>query len=273
MTWLKTLTAAAIKKCDVEEEFVLMLLTSFVSLEPILILCSDSNYIESTIECFADFYTLDASNCLLSHIVDLLSQYNPGFVLITNLDRAPEKLQAYISFIINNVPIPYRSEPLSFKKPRFVFSADPDRITAIEISLLSDIPLCYIYQKQFIPLEPDELLSRNFLENLSVKIDHVYLSPHMNILIHKFISNCIDCENVENYLGSKKQFIKVLKALAVILDKDFITENLILAICEKAMLHKLVYVDEVPICLPVEKRSHIEKRKRIIIETAKSLIP
>ena len=253
MSWFKNIVGALVKQGDFDEEFILMLVCSLIINKPFLIVGDITNF-ESVFSCFSDFESLD---CQATTSIEPLLQNQPlKYVLVTNLQAAPESMLAEIAVAMAS-------------KPNLILCITSSHLWTLPSSILRQIPMSYLLSKPFIEIQKMELLLPSFLSDLQQKVAKVYVSPHISVKIHQIILYCHKQQMVMRYDGSKQDFILGLKALAVILERDFLNESMIPALCEKSMLHKVYYMPDIVWTILPEKRSFIEERKVIVVDAVK----
>eukprot|EP00835_Amoeboradix_gromovi_P005098 NODE_448_length_8440_cov_0.772329.p4 type:complete len:257 gc:universal NODE_448_length_8440_cov_0.772329:6671-5901(-) len=255
MSWFKTIINTLQSRGDIDEELILMLMCSLIMKQPLLIIGNFLN-IDLILACFIKF---DVINLHKDTAADDTLCSSDRYTLLNSLENASDEV--LLKIIMNLIKNPFQ-----------IFCVSSTHLWSLPPSLLSQIPLSYVITKSCPSLQSLDLLSRDFLIDIQGKMSEVYISPHINILVHQIISKCHSHTSVLHYHGAKQEFLLGLQALGVILQKDFVNETMIPAICQKAMLHKLVFMpDLVWTILPAE-RSFIDERKSLIVEIIKQVL-
>lgn len=248
MSWFKSITSSLLSKGDFDEEFVLVFLCSLIMNTPLLLIGNTIN-IESTLSCFIQFETII---CNEASKIDVNSPEE--YTLVKQLELASSSFLTDVALA---------------QKRKFIFCISATQLWTLPSTLLRQIPLSYVLNKSFPIIEPIVLLPSQLLTDLQSQLNKIYLSPNINIKIHDIISHCRKHQMISCYNGSKLEFLQALKALCVVLEKDFVNESMIPAICEKSMLHKLKYMPDIIWTILPDKRSFIEERRTVIFDIVK----
>ena len=224
---------ASFEQGSVDEEFILLLLCALVMEKPFLLLGNCKN-------------------------VDYLLNSLPLDVPIVDLTLQTEDELLNTSMTIQEQTV--------------VYTAQLSDLWTLPSLLLNHIPVSFIVTKPFPMITTMQLLSIDVLNQLKSNYKEIYSSPHILVKIHKIINEFYKSTVISRYDGSKNQFNLLLKAFAVVLEKDFVNDAMIPAMSEKAMVHKLYYEPNLTPTISPDKRSFIEERKSFIVAAVKKFI-